>query len=275
MRNARFFLLSCIYLFFAAQLIAQPISYGFYTVQKGDYLSKIAREFNVSVSQLRIWNGLDGDMLKEGQSLRVLPPSSFVSATATPSSNSFERANYYSTRGINTGNYNSAAYSTPLPTYQSPAGYTNVATVQNPVIQNNPTYTTRGMNYFNTFQGWVVHLAKRGESIQAIADLYGATAAEIREYNNLTTSIVPADGMLFIKYIDPAYPNPTYSSRSAVNTPIVQSRGLNMYERTVQPGETLFRIAQEAGTNMQVIIEMNQLTSNQLRAGQKLIVPAR
>lgn len=43
-----------------------------YTVRKGDSLYRIARRFNVSVSDLRRWNGLsDGGYLQPGQTLRL------------------------------------------------------------------------------------------------------------------------------------------------------------------------------------------------------------
>ncbi len=45
----------------------------FYIVQKGDNLTKIARRFGVSVSQLKAWNGLNSDAIYVGQRLRVRP----------------------------------------------------------------------------------------------------------------------------------------------------------------------------------------------------------
>ena len=40
-----------------------------YTVQRGDTLSGIARDFGVSVDQIRDWNDLDSDFIREGQVL--------------------------------------------------------------------------------------------------------------------------------------------------------------------------------------------------------------
>jgi membrane-bound lytic murein transglycosylase D len=47
----------------------KPVSY---TIQNGDSLWAISRKFNVSVAQVREWNGLsDRSMLQPGQSLRL------------------------------------------------------------------------------------------------------------------------------------------------------------------------------------------------------------
>lgn len=42
-----------------------------YTVQRGDYLSKIARIYECSVAELQEWNGLNGTLLRVNQKLKV------------------------------------------------------------------------------------------------------------------------------------------------------------------------------------------------------------
>ena len=43
-----------------------------YVVENGDNLNKIAKKFNISITQLKNWNGLQTDYLIEGQSLVVI-----------------------------------------------------------------------------------------------------------------------------------------------------------------------------------------------------------
>ena len=45
-------------------------------VQPGDALSSIAQRAGVSVSQIKKWNRLDGDLIRIGQRLVIAPPSS-------------------------------------------------------------------------------------------------------------------------------------------------------------------------------------------------------
>jgi len=44
-----------------------------YTVRRGDTLSDIALRYQVSVAQLRRWNGLSSDTIMQGQQLRLWP----------------------------------------------------------------------------------------------------------------------------------------------------------------------------------------------------------
>jgi len=44
---------------------------GTYVVQRGDTLSEIAREFGTTVSSLRLENGIEGDLIRIGQVLRI------------------------------------------------------------------------------------------------------------------------------------------------------------------------------------------------------------
>lgn len=55
----------------AASLNQTLSQQGLYTVQKGDTLSRIAKHFNVTVSQLKAWNHLNSDLIYVGQQLAV------------------------------------------------------------------------------------------------------------------------------------------------------------------------------------------------------------
>lgn len=61
----------------------------FYTVRSGDYLGKVARQYNVGINQIKQWNGLRNNNLKVGQRLTIYPkgtvsqPKSTVTNTGT------------------------------------------------------------------------------------------------------------------------------------------------------------------------------------------------
>ncbi|SAL32396.1 lipoprotein NlpD [Caballeronia peredens] len=61
-----------------------PVAPGFYRVERGDTVSKIARENRTTVANLKRWNALTNpDAIEVGQVLRVAPPAG--SATAAES----------------------------------------------------------------------------------------------------------------------------------------------------------------------------------------------
>ncbi|WML55712.1 LysM peptidoglycan-binding domain-containing protein [Neobacillus sp. PS3-12] len=70
-----------------------PAQVSTYTVVKGDTLSAIARRNNISLTELRQWNNLSGDLIIPGQQLKVAggtstQPAAQPQAAAAPSSTS-------------------------------------------------------------------------------------------------------------------------------------------------------------------------------------------
>lgn len=64
--------------------VTQPaVSSTTYVVKSGDYLSKIAGNFNVSVSDLKEWNNLSSNLIFVGQTLQVNSATSHQPAPAT------------------------------------------------------------------------------------------------------------------------------------------------------------------------------------------------
>jgi LysM repeat protein len=45
-----------------------------HTVQQGDSLYDIAKRYNTSVAQVRVWNGLKGTLLHPGDTLLIFIP---------------------------------------------------------------------------------------------------------------------------------------------------------------------------------------------------------
>ncbi len=63
-----------------------PVAPGYYRVQRGDTLSKIARENRTSTRNIARWNALTNpDAIEVGQVLRVEPPAGSASASGAPS----------------------------------------------------------------------------------------------------------------------------------------------------------------------------------------------
>lgn len=75
----------------AAALVAcgsAPVAPGYYRVERGDTITKIARGHRASVQSIVRWNNLTNpDAIEVGQLLRVAPPGSSATAGSPPSSN--------------------------------------------------------------------------------------------------------------------------------------------------------------------------------------------
>jgi murein DD-endopeptidase MepM/ murein hydrolase activator NlpD len=83
-----------------------PVGPGFYRVERGDTLSKIARSNRQSVQSIVRWNNLaNPDSIEVGQVLRVAPPGNSAAVTASTSGGG--------TRGNTTANSPAAGSSAP------------------------------------------------------------------------------------------------------------------------------------------------------------------
>jgi len=70
-----------------------PVGPGYYRVERGDTVSKIARSNRQSVQNIVRWNNLSNpDSIDVGQVLRVAPPPGSASTTATPRQQARENA---------------------------------------------------------------------------------------------------------------------------------------------------------------------------------------
>lgn len=99
------------------------------------------------------------------------------------------------------------------------------------------------------------YIVQRGDSLWSIANRFGITVDELRKTNNLMTDILTIGQVLVIPSKDSELPE----------------NGNIFY--TVQPGDTLFSIANKYGISVDMIRNINNLTSDILSIGQQLIIP--
>ena len=95
------------------------------------------------------------------------------------------------------------------------------------------------------------YTVKPGDSLYSIAKQFNTTIDELKKANNLTTNIISVNQELQIP------------------SKIVEET--NIY--TVKPGDTLYKIAKENNITVQDIKNANNLTSDILTVGDKLIIP--
>lgn len=123
------------------------------------------------------------------------------------------------------------------------------------------------------------YVVEEGDSLGTIAQQFGVSAVSIMENNNLQdpNNVFVGQVLLIPNYIPPA-PTTNSSGETAAggatdNTGSAAPTGQEV-SHVVQPGETLYGIAQKYGADANAIAEANNVTNrNQLRVGQKLIIP--
>ena len=107
--------------------------------------------------------------------------------------------------------------------------------------------------------GWVPYTVQPGDTLSELAMLAGVTQEQVLEVNCLTSSELMGGQVLFL----PPLPTPTPCGTVPA--------GWVPY--TVQPGDTLFRLASLAGVSQDEVMQVNCLASRELIAGQSLYLP--
>ena len=95
---------------------------------------------------------------------------------------------------------------------------------------------------------------KKGDTLYGIANKFNTTVAVLKALNNLTSNTLSIGQILNL---------PTSNQTNNNNQ--------NIY--TVQSGDTLYKIASLNNTTVDILKELNNLTSNILSIGQKIILP--
>ena len=106
----------------------------------------------------------------------------------------------------------------------------------------------------NTLNVYDSYTVKRGDTLYSIARKYNTTVDNLRRLNNLNNDSLSIGQVILLPGID----------TSSDNTSIY----------VVNPGDTLYSIAREYDTTVEVLKDLNTLTTNILSVGQKLVVPS-
>jgi membrane-bound lytic murein transglycosylase D len=198
---------------------------GFYEVAPGDTVSQIAERHQMTSAELRELNNLEGNQIHPGQKLQVASK-----AGSSPAQGSAQASAQASSRPIEPAR-------TPAPA----AGTYEVAP---------------------------------GDTVSQIAERHQMTSAELRSLNNLSSDQIRVGQKLKVVASmagsGPAQASPAQATSRPIEPAKTPAAGI--YE--VAPGDTVSQIAAKHNMTSDQLRELNNLTGNQIRSGQKLKVVA-
>ena len=102
-----------------------------------------------------------------------------------------------------------------------------------------------------------IYIVKNGDTLYSIAARYGISVDDLKNYNNLSSNSLSVGQQLYI---------PTGQDASDLI-------GTDYDTYVVQPGDSLFSIANTYNTSVSNLRDINNLTSDTLVVGQQLLVP--
>ena len=141
---------------------------------------------------------------------------------------------------------------------------------------------------FQVFAEDKIHVVAKGETVYSVSRLYGVTQEELMKYNGITDASklqlgfrlrIPQNNSAFpgtvsppVKGTEPSAPGAKTNSPESTGK---QADGTLYTTHIVQKTDTLFGLAKLYGTSVQKLKEINGLTSDVIKAGAILKVPAK
>ena len=248
----------------------------YHVVKRGETISKIARRYGVSTTSLKRWNGLRSNRIKRGQRLKINTyetvddnaeeldeKSGAVEAVAENSGKSAapENAVYHKVRRGETLSSIAEKYGVTVSNLREWNGLSSSSinagqrlAVDRSVAKKSPAKSSK-----QSASSTTTHKVRRGETLGSIAEKYGVSVSDLREWNGITGSNIKAGQKLIVK--GGAAKSSGKSKKSSYIT------------YTVKSGETLGGIAERNGTTAAAIRRANGIKGSMIRVGQKLKIP--
>lgn len=290
---------------FAATPSAWAQSSPVYVVQPGDTLFKIARANELTVAQLKDYNGLDSDVISVGQRLVLRPAEGAPAEAGEPAEEAPVEEAPVTEAPPDESPTDSPepppVEAPPLPEDQyadAPAdvGPSLITTMDGREISLTPPdpvplgppppppppATISRVRIGQGTSGQVVipspsaestpqvHVVQRGETLFSIAQRYGTTVAAIRQQNELGGDALAVGQQLTI---DGAPRPAAVALQSAGAYDVTRSTAADDQVHTTQRGETLYSIAARYGTTVGRLLAVNTLTTAPLAPGTIVALP--
>ena len=269
-----------------------------YTVQSGDTLYGISKQFGVSVDELKRINNLTSNTITKGEILKIPSTVTTIDYVVKKGDSLYSIAKRYNTTvkditKLNNLTSNSLtvgqlliiaiddnATSTPT-TYKDYVvkkgdSLYSIANKNNIIVDelkkiNNLTSNMLSVGQVlklpmqDKVEEIAMYTVQKGDSLYSIAKKFGITVDEIKSLNNLTSNNLAIGEQLMIK--SSTGDEPINPEEECIGTGYVEPQYI-MY--TVQRGDSLYTIARKYNTSVDNIKALNNLTNNNLTIGEQL-----
>ncbi len=221
-----------------------------YIIKRGDTLFSIAKEFNITVDELKNANNLTNNALIVGEEL-IIPNTKELDNDTTGND---EEMDMYVTYIVKSGDslYSIAKlYNTTVDVLKDINNLPSNTLAIGDKIKIPASNSSQNTTYSD-------YTVVKGDSLYSIATKFNTTVNEIKSINNLTSNTLAINQVLKI-------PSLTGNNNQIEN--------YSTY--TVKKGDSLYKIASLFETSINQIKEINNLTSNILAIGQVLKIPSK
>lgn len=260
----------------------------YHKVKRGETLSIIARRYGVSVSTLKKWNGLRSSRLKTGQRLRINtyqrvakkeePETVQEELAENKVEQPAEKPNTTVQQSVDVDTkYHTVRRGETLGLIAERYGVTVSRLKDWNDLRSNKIFVGQRLKVVSMVdkgeievegdadvqENATTHKVRRGESLFSIAEDYGVTIDNLKEWNNLSGSSIDAGQTLIV--------NASAAKASKKSSGSSEKKAATTKHK-VRRGETLGAIASRYGVTVDNLKDWNNLSSSRIDVGQTLIV---
>ncbi len=245
----------------------------YYTVKSGDTLNKIAAQYDVSVANLRSWNGISGDLIFVGQKLIVKKGASGNtggSGNGGSNNNQSGTNTYYTVKSGDTLNKIAAQYGVSVANLRSWNGISGdlIFAGQKIIVKKGTSGNTGGSSNggSNNNQSGTntYYTIKSGDTLNKISAQFGVSVANLQAWNNISGSLIFAGQKIIVK-------KGANSGSTNTNKPTNNGGGATT-SYTIKSGDTLNKISAQFGVSVANLRSWNGIKGDLIFAGQTIIV---
>ncbi|REL39242.1 LysM peptidoglycan-binding domain-containing protein [Rhodohalobacter sp. SW132] len=247
-----------------------------HTVQSGETLFSISREYDVAVGDLRRWNDLDSDNLSPGQELLVGPPTDQDAITHTVQSGEtlfgISRQYGVTIAEIQTwNNLEAVQVSTgqELTIYQAEPADERTETLPDPSEIDQADEEDQARESIvrdrSEERGTAYYTVRSGDTLTQIAREHNMTVAQLRNLNNLQSDVINVGQRITVRDVQTA---PSIAEGAEESTP--QGKFVNYH---IESGESLKDIKEKFRMSEDELSALNpDLNISSLSSGQSITV---
>ena len=209
---------------------AEPLNLEYYTVQKGDNLSSIAKKYDVSVTDIKQWNRLQSNAVALGKSLKIK------------------------------SNENTSKLSKDIKATHE--------IIKKPTEEAIASVDNQEKNEIE-----VEYSVKSGDNLGSIAQKFGITLQELKEWNNLSTNNLALGKTLIVSKKE----NTVVENTAVASNSIDSFKKKSPSQRTidedyfVKKGDSLYSISKKyPGVTISDIKKWNGIKDEDIKPGMKL-----
>ena len=238
----------------------------YHKIRRGETLGLIAAKYGVSVNQLRDWNNISGNKIMSGSNLRIYPEGTSNTVAVNETKNTVSKNNIYKYKVKKGDNLSEISEKFGVSVNQikkwNNISSNNIAAGKTLKIYSSTSSSSYGDNTTKNSSNVNYYKIKSGDSIGSIAEKYGVKVSDIQRWNNISGNKILAGSTLKI-YSDTDVND---ISNETTNKTIKN----NQQNYTVKSGDSLYSIAAKNNTTVAKLKSLNNLTTNNIKSGQKL-----